>query len=305
MSVEQEAKSILFWKQISWRRVFVKIILVLFLYNFFLYLIDAINPIWTGYNNFRVNLVRVFFNALLIFIIFLLHKPKESSFKEFFKKLGINLKRVNISKHFRYYFIAIFALFAIYTALELTNAEYTHMLNIPSSQGIFQSFFDIAIVLITEILQVAFWEEIIFRGYLQQVIYFCFLEYFLKKEDENKSFKDDSRKAIALAIVISSLVFIFFHSASFNLYIFGLRFWNIFFGSITFGYIFYKSKDIFSTTFIHGAYNILTSIVHVVILKKMEYLKTLFENELRMRGFAENIVGNATEILSNLGKRGT
>lgn len=302
MDAEQEKKKILFWKQeSSWMKVFIKASFVLVLYLIFLFFIGLINPVWIGYGDFRVNIIRISFSAMLIAIIFCLHKNKADSFSNFFKELGVSLNKTILSKHFRYYFIAIFALFALYTSLELTNAEYAHMLNFLPSQGVYRSFFNISIALVTMILEVAFWEELIFRGYLQQILYFGFLEYFLTK-NKNKTFKFNSRVAVFIAILVSSLVFIFFHFASFKQYIFGLRFYNIFFGSIIFGYIFYKSRDIFSTTLIHASYNILSSVVNFVIIKKIEYLNALLENGLRARGFGEDIIGNVTDILHKVGK---
>lgn len=200
-------------------------------------------------------------------------------FKEYFKEMGLNFKNKKLI--FVALIITFLGLFAVVTSFYLRNANFVVLFGL--KVDLFKVLNQSYTFLIAQIIAVALWEEIIFRGYLQNL----FEAYFSEKEKLNKF-------SGIFSIILASVIFTLFHFLTFNSQTFSLRIVNIFCGSLVIGYVYYKSRNLWASTFVHGAYNALQGIVEIFITDRSNFIAEVCKNEFVNRG------GTTLDLSQNL-----
>lgn len=204
-------------------------------------------------------------------------------FNEYLKRMGItgvNLKTVILSG-----IITLFALFAILSSFHLKNVGLSSILGMKIMLN--KTFISTFTYFLTQVFFVALWEEILFRGYAQNILEACFA-------DKMK------RYSWIFAIGISSLLFTIFHLFNTNELTFSLRFFNVFFGSLVIGYAYYKTRNIWVSVFVHGGYNTLDKIVTDFIMDRAAFISTILNGELTHSGAPQDVSNYIANKVSEL-----
>lgn len=275
-----ESERITFWKKEKWENGFLKMLFVMVLFFVLLVLSRYVSKYFSVYFSFiGVDVLGLLNYLIPIIIIFYSFTYKKFMFKEYFKEMGLNFKNKKLI--FVALIITFLGLFAVVTSFYLRNANFVVLFGL--KVDLFKVLNQSYTFLIAQIIAVALWEEIIFRGYLQNL----FEAYFSEKEKLNKF-------SGIFSIILASVIFTLFHFLTFNSQTFSLRIVNIFCGSLVIGYVYYKSRNLWASTFVHGAYNALQGIVEIFITDRSNFIAEVCKNEFVNRG------GTTLDLSQNL-----
>jgi membrane protease YdiL (CAAX protease family) len=275
-----------FWRNGNWKLSFIKMAMIIAVSIISIILYNLIAPIKIIYF-LGLDMNSLFFKILPVLFICFTFRQRKLRLKETLMQIGLNIK--NAEKSLIGLLITLFGLFAVFSSLQLMNADLASLLGL--KVGVFNSLFRVYSFLITQIITVAIWEEILFRGYFQN-----FFFHFFQSKNVHKFL------ATFFSISIASLIFVFFHFMSFRILTFPLRFINLFFGGLIIGYIYHKSGNLWLSIFAHAGYNVLSGLRNLIMIDRLNFTSKLYFRDCVSKfnltdGICRNLTQNLVDIM--------
>lgn len=181
-------------------------------------------------------------------------------------------------------------LYAFFFSIFLYNTDLALALGI--SLNIVKVFKGLFLSFISIFINNALWEEILFRGYIQNVFYEFFntisIFKFKLKGRVNLTKKFSFSTAGILAIVFTSLLFVFPHYPTINPLTYKLRFLNIFLTSIVFGIIYQRTKNIWYSSFAHAWFNNIMNVIRQLITDRALFGSEIIKKTLEEQSNFDN-----------------
>lgn len=279
-----DSESITFWKKEGWKNGFFKFVFIVILFFLLIILYSYVSKFKVVYL-FGIDILSVLTKLVPILLIFYSFTYKKFMIKEYIKRMGLNItdwKKILVG-----FLITLLGLFALMTAFYLKNAGLAFSFGL--KVNIYQALTKTYTFLILQIVSIVIWEEILFRGYFQNLLEAYF-------SDKQKRF------AGLFAILISSILFTLFHFLSFNGVTFNLRVINLFCGSLIIGYAYYKARNLWVSIFIHGGYNVLQdAVVSIFMIDRINFVSEACYRELmNTYNMSSELSRNITETIRNI-----